>query len=253
MAAGEGGSSWWTRRRRRLGLLLVLVTGCAAPSKHVEQALMADKPAASHNTELAEQYSIGCPDVLEVTASSRPELNGRYRVAADGRIELGKLGRVRVENHTTANAAAQIAHLAGLAPDAVRVHVVEFKSQQIYLIGEVQGLQRTIPYEGPERVADLLQRAGGLTSGAALGEVRVIRSHVIDGHAPELFLVDLQAILLKHDSRTNIVLQPFDEIHVGETTQSSLARSMPPLLLPFYQSLFGLRPKKDEANLATAR
>src|SRR5262249_6019685 len=192
-------------------------------------------------------------DVLEVGVPGRPELNAQYRVAADGRIDLGKLGRERVEDRTALEAAARIAQLAGLSPSSVQVRVVAYNSQQVYLVGEVHGLQHTIPYEGPERVADLLQRAGGLASGAALSEVRVIRSHVIDGRAPEIFAVDLQAILLKHDSRTNVVLQPFDEIHVGETPQSSLARTMPPLLLPFYESLFSLRPKNDESSLAATR
>jgi protein involved in polysaccharide export with SLBB domain len=214
---------------------------------------MADKPAPAQQAQLVEHYCIGCPDLLEVTAPSRPELNAKYRVAADGRIDLGKLGQLRVEGRTTSEAAARIAQLAGLAPNAVQLRVIGFYSQQIYLVGEVYGLQRSIPYEGPERVADLLQRAGGLAPGAALGEVRVIRSHIIDGHSPEIFQVDLQAILLKHDSRTNVVLQPFDEIHVGETAQSSLARSMPPLLLPFYESLFGLRQKKDETSLPATR
>jgi protein involved in polysaccharide export with SLBB domain len=251
MLAGEGGSSWGTRQRRSLGLLLVLLSGCAAPSQQVEHALMADKPAPVQNEALAEHYRIGCPDVLEVAVPARSELNGRYRVAADGRIDLGKLGRLRVEGRTAVEAATQIAQFAGLPSSAVLVRVVEFNSQQVYLMGEVHGLQRAIPYEGPERVGALLQRAGGLAPGAALGQVHVVRSHVIDGRAPEVFQVDLQAIVMKHDTRTNIVLQPFDEIHVGETPQSTLARSMPPVLLPFYEGLFGLRPKQDERTFQT--
>jgi protein involved in polysaccharide export with SLBB domain len=90
-------------------------------------------------------------------------------------------------------------------------------------------------------VVDLLQRVGGLSPGAAPADVYLIRSHLVDGGTPEVFHIDLQAIFAKHDQRTNVLVQPFDQINVGESRRSNLSRSMPPVLLPLYQSLFGLQ------------
>jgi protein involved in polysaccharide export with SLBB domain len=243
MQAGKSGSSWWARRRRPAwcgpAVWLGLVTGCAAPGPHLDQAIFADNSPA-RRTELVEHYQIGCPDVLNTTVAGRPELSGPRRVGADGRIDLGTLGRLRVEGKTAAAAAQAIAERCGAPPGQVRVRVAEYNSQQVYLTGEVNGLKRAVAYQGPERTVELLQRAGGLTTGAAVGDVKVLRSHVIDGRAPEVFTVDLQAIVTNHDSATDVVIQPFDQIYVGESRQSSLQRCIPPLLLPLYRMICGL-------------
>jgi protein involved in polysaccharide export with SLBB domain len=224
-------------------LLLGLVTGCAAPGQHIDQAMLGGRPGPARQQELVDHYQIGCPDVLEVAATARPEFGGPRRVGADGRIDLGTLGRLRVEGKTSAEVARAVAERCGAPPGQVRVRVVEHNRQQVYLTGEIQGLKRAVDYQGPERVVELLQRAGGLTPGAAVGDVKVLRSHVIDDRAPEVFPVNLQAIVVNHDQATNIIIQPFDQIYVGESRQSSLARCMPPILLPFYRSICGLEPQ----------
>jgi protein involved in polysaccharide export with SLBB domain len=134
-----------------------------------------------------------------------------------------------------------VAAAAEVAPAAVHVRVAEYNSQQVYLFGEVIGLHRAVPYRGPETVLDLLQRAGGLTPEAAAGDVHVIRAHVIDGRRPEVFHIDLRAITLKKDESSNVRLQPFDQVYVGQTRQAVLDRCLPPWLRPAYQALVGLR------------
>jgi protein involved in polysaccharide export with SLBB domain len=137
----------------------------------------------------------------------------------------------------------------GIPPDRVQVRVSEYQSQSIYLYGEVTGLQRPVPYQGPETVLDLLQRTGGIRPGAAPGSVYVVRSHVADGRPPEVFHIDLQAILLKHDPQTNLRLQPFDQVYVGETRQSSLVKCLPHWLQPLYEKLWGMsRPGSDKVT-----
>jgi protein involved in polysaccharide export with SLBB domain len=189
---------------------------------------------------VAGQYHIGCPDVLEVTVEGRPEYSGRCAVGPDGRVELGPLGGVRVEGRPAEEAARLVAAEARLPAGRVQVRVAEYNSQQVYLFGAVTGLQRAVPYQGPETVLDLLQRVGGITPGAAPGEVHVVRPHVAEGRPPEVFHVDLQAILLKHDQRTNLRVQPFDQIYVGETRQSALAKCVPPCLRPVYEAVCGM-------------
>jgi polysaccharide biosynthesis/export protein len=203
---------------------------------------LADKLPPARREDLLDNYRIGCPDVLAIQIVGRPELSGPRPVTVDGRTDLGSLGRPRVEGMAALEVARTVAARAGLPASAVQVRVAEYRSQQLYLVGEVHGLQRAVAYEGPERVAELLQRAGGLAPGAAVSDVHVIRPHVPDDRTPEVFRVDLEAIVLHHDQRTNITLQPFDQVYVGETRRSHLEHCVHPLLLPFYRSVCGLWP-----------
>src|SRR5439155_27378857 len=128
---------------------------------------------------------------------------GRQTIGPDGCIRLGDLGRLRVEGQTVPQAASQLAAALGLPPERVRIQVVEYRSQQIYLVGQVIGLQRTVAYQGPETVLDLLQRIGGVTPGAASDDVYVVRSHLAEGRSPQLFRVNLRGIVLRHEHSTN--------------------------------------------------
>jgi polysaccharide biosynthesis/export protein len=219
---------------------LVSLAGCAVANSHVDRALLSDPGQELRNQGVTENYHFGCPDRLLVTVAGRPETGAPRAIAPDGRLDLGPLGRVRVEGLTPAEAARQIALAAGLQPAAVQVHVVEYRSQKVYLFGEVTGLQRAVPYQGPETVLDLLHRTGGITPGAAPGEVHVVRGHVAEGRAPEVFHVDLKAVVIKHDERTNLRLQPFDQVYVGETLPSSWEKCVPPCFRPFYEAAWGL-------------
>ena len=147
-----------------------------------------------------------------------------------------------MEGQTPEEVAATLAAAARVPPEAVHVRVAAFNSQQVYLFGEVIGLHRAVPYQGPETVLDLLQRVGGITPAAAPSDVYVIRSHVADGHDPEMFHIDLHAITANKDDSTNVRLQPFDQVYVGQSRQAVIDRCMPPWLRPAYQRLAGMKP-----------
>jgi protein involved in polysaccharide export with SLBB domain len=228
--------------RRSLPALVLgtlFLCGCASSHKRIDNAMQT--PRAPQSAASFEPYTLGCPDVLEVGVIGQTDAPNRCTVGVDGCIDLGTLGRVRVEGQTSGQAVESIAAAAGLAPNRVRLRMLEYKSRQIYLSGEVAGKHRTVPYQGPETVADLLQRAGGVTPGAETGDVHVIRSHITDGQAPEDFRVDLRAIYVDHDERTNLLLQPFDQVYVGETRKSSLTKCFPRWLRPTYERLLGLK------------
>jgi polysaccharide biosynthesis/export protein len=241
MGAGEGRSAWWPLRRAWLGLLLCLPAGCALCRPPLDRAIPAEKGLAARRENVAQAYTVNCPDVLDVAIDSHPELTGQHEIGPDGRIDLGAKGRLIVEGRTVAEVAAFLAQIAGVTPTGVQVRVAEYRSQQLYLIGQVAGLQRVVPYQGPETVVDLLHRAGGITSGAAQDDVKVSRSHILEGKPPEVFRIDLQAILLRHDGRTNIYLRPQDQIYVGETRRCSISKCIPPWMRPLFETLCGMR------------
>jgi protein involved in polysaccharide export with SLBB domain len=183
--------------------------------------------------------------VLELVVADRPELSGRREIGADGRIDLGDYGKLRVEGRTTPEIVKLLASETGASPEAVHVKVSEFRSQHVLLFGEVIGWQRSVPYRGQETVLDILQRVGGITADAAPKDVHVVRPHVGENRRPEVFHVDLHAIVLKHDQRTNIRLMPFDQIYVGETRRAQIEKAIPPWLRFTYQ--WALDPKSHKA------
>jgi protein involved in polysaccharide export with SLBB domain len=242
MEFGRVSSFWQAGQRLVPGLCAaLLLVGCSANRSHVDQALLADKGAPARSVGVLACYEVHCPDVLVLTIADRPDLDGRRPVGPDGRIDLGAAGRPRVEGRTIPEVAQIVAAEVGVPPERIRVDVAEFNSQKVYLFGEVSGLQRAVAYQGQETVLDLLHRVGGITAGAAPNDVYVIRPRVAEGEQPEVFHVNLQAIVVNKDERTNLRLQPFDQVYVGETRQASWEKCVPPCLRPLYESFWGLR------------
>ncbi|HEY1861990.1 MAG TPA: hypothetical protein VGG61_16630 [Gemmataceae bacterium] len=228
--------------------LALTVCGCATNRRNLDQAMQTPRVAQSLPTAVSEPYTLGYPDVLGVTIRGQADPPSPCVIGVDGRINLGQRGRAYVEGQTLDQAVRTVADQAAVPPNRVEMHVEEYKSRQIYLLGQVASLRRSVPYQGPETVADFLRRVGGIAPGAQPREVHVIRSHIQDGRSPEVFHVDLQAIFLKHDERTNVFLQPFDQVYVGETRRSRLTKCLPKWLQPVYERLLGLK-SDDEKNL----
>lgn len=226
-------------KARQLGPLvtcLLALTGCAGGRAHLRDALASQPPPPGHHLEA--EYVVRCPDVLEVRIESQPDAGGRFEVGPDGRVALP--GRPRVAGLSPPRIAGLLAHERQVAEAAVRVHVVEYRSQHLYLVGEIAAERQLVAYRGPETVVELLQRVG-LGTNASLGEVKVVRGHVADGKPPEVFKVDLDAILLKRDQHTNVRLEPSDHVHVAQRRPSKIAESLNPLIRPMYETLFGVK------------
>jgi protein involved in polysaccharide export with SLBB domain len=231
---------------RRLAPLVVglALVGCQTnPQRaNVEKNLMSERQSSAHQSAVAEGYPVACPDELELRVEGRRDFDQRQIVAPDGCVDLGRYGRFRVEGQTPGAIARTIAERLGLPAASVRVGVVQFDSRYLVLIGEVVGRHRMIPYRGEETVLDVLQRVGGITPGAEPTEVYVVRSHLGDLDRPEVFHVDLQNIVLKKNSETNIRVLPYDQIFVGETRQARIEKCLPPWLKPMYESVWNMLP-----------
>jgi protein involved in polysaccharide export with SLBB domain len=224
-----------------LGPLVALAAGCAAHHSQLEQALLADHNPAAHSKGAAVEYHVHCPDVVDVQVAGPGGGARQCRIGADGRIDLGDGGHLRVDGQATPQIARGVAEALGVPAGQVEVRVAGFNSQQVYVFGEVTGQQRALAYRGPETVVDLLQRAGGLTPGAAPSDVEIIRPHVADGKTPEVFHVNLEAIVQKHDQHSNITLEPSDQVYIGQSSPSRLCPCVPPWLRPLYEMICGMR------------
>jgi protein involved in polysaccharide export with SLBB domain len=229
MKTGKRWSRWKPSSAALLmcGLLLLHASGCATDRKLVEQNLMAQLPG---DPKIEIQYRVACPDVIALEVPERSEFSGRFEIDPAGRIDLGDYGKMRIEGRTLREIAELIGAEIGVNPDAIRVHVEAYRSQHLVLFGEVIGWQRSVPYQGQETVLDLLKRVGGITPGAEPRDVYVVRPHLGESQRPEVIHIDLHAIVVKNDPRTNVRLLPFDQIYVGETRRSQIERAIPPWL-----------------------
>jgi protein involved in polysaccharide export with SLBB domain len=268
MKPGKGWSSWKKVRRRRdrtrWGLSHLVASACVAffscflsagctyeaqQRADVEKHLMSDRDVTTRNRGVADNYQVGCPDILAIEVAGRSILKTRQMVGVDGRVDLGDHGKPRVEGRTPVQIAELIAGQVGVAPGCVKVQVAEYRSQQLFLFGQVVGWQRSVAYRGQETVADLLQRVGAITPGAGPQDVYVVRAHIAEGDRPEVFHVDLQAIVVNHDQKTNLRLLPNDQVYVGETRQARVERIIPPWFRPLYQAIWNTQPQKSEVRV----
>lgn len=246
MGFGEASSPRWASVG--LGLVLGLISGCALNRPPLDRAVQADQGASVRNRGVPQAYAVACPDILEVQIAGVPAASGRYPVAPDGRIDLGPIGPVRVEELGVDDIVVRIAAAARVPVRDVHVRLAVYKSQQIYVFGQVFGQERAVPYQGPETVLDLLQRLGGIRPGVAAEDVAVVRSRIAEGGPPQVFRIDLPAIVSGKDRSTNIRLQPSDEVYVGESRRSIVANSVPPCLKPIYDVVSGLYRSQPAAG-----
>jgi len=215
--------------RARTGAAVLLVAaaaGCASNRPRVDAALRASRPVSGPASPDA-AYTVACPDLLDIQVIDHPEWSGPREIGPDGCVQLAELSPLRVEGLTPAQAANRAAMALHLPRAAVGIRVTAYRSRQVFLFGQVEGPERALSYQGPETVADLLRRAGGLPPGADFRTVSVVRPHVAAGHRPEVFTVDLAAVLLRGDSKSNVILQPDDEVYIAETPRYSMLKALP--------------------------
>ncbi|HET6574947.1 MAG TPA: hypothetical protein VFG68_15180 [Fimbriiglobus sp.] len=222
---------------------VVLLAGCAdarvfrGPPEVVQAGYRADAPPAEP------AYRLGCADVLEVLFTGRPEWDCLASVGLDGRLPLGAAGSPLVEGATAEEATAAVARWTGLDPAGVSVRLVAARAGRVYIHGPEGDRQRAVAYRGPEPAVAFLWRVGAIKQGSTdLRDVSVVRPNVAVGGRPEVFRVDVGAVVLDGDHQTDVTLQPSDQVYVGETRRSQFARLLPDWLRPLYRKLVGLLP-----------
>lgn len=201
-----------------------LLAGCCTP----KPAPPAPKTPSTVGTPVAvaaADYPIVFPDVVELKVAGRPDCPALVLVNTDGRIDLGPYGEVFAEGATAEELSRRVALATDVPTPQVRCQVAVARSRVVNLLGPGASQPRALAYAGPERVADVLRRVGP-PPGTDAGVIRVVRRNVARGVASETFTVDLGAIR-KGDDRTNVLLEPNDEIHVGEDRGVVLAGFVP--------------------------
>ena len=132
-------------------------------------------------------YVVGPSDVLRVTVFNEPQLSGAFRVENDGSFNYPFLGRVKAGGLTVGTVASsiKIGLLNGYLRDPqVTVEVDEFRSQSVFVLGEVRNPGKYI-LSGAVSLLDALAQAGSITANAG-AEVMILRPQATGTNQPTL-------------------------------------------------------------------
>jgi polysaccharide export outer membrane protein len=206
-------SAGFFRSRGRIGSAVRAVLACAC-------LLAWTLPASAGQAS----YIIGPQDVLVVSVFNQPNLSGKYVVETDGTFTFPLLGRVKVGGSTLREAGETLTKLlmqGWLKRPQVTVTVDQYRSQQIFVVGEIrQPGEYTL--SGETTLLAALARAGS-ASPEASGEVMVVRPAAgaarsgpvlpNDAGGADVIRVDL-AKLQSGDLTQNVQLRDGDTVYL---------------------------------------
>lgn len=196
--------------------------------------LLANQVAPAPQRSTAGDYVVGAEDVLAITVIGEADLTNKYVVAIDGAFDFPWIGRIAAKGKTLRQLEGEItARLedGGFKPKGtaeVTVQVQEYRSQKVYLNGEV-AKPGQYPLTGTTSLSDLFAAAGNMLPTAG-EEVLIYRrtKPMTDDDGPVLDAskeADVKVITItKNDvfsgrAATQVSLQNGDTIHVAKGLQ----------------------------------
>jgi polysaccharide export outer membrane protein len=129
--------------------------------------------------QTAGEYIVGSNDVLAITVVDQAQLTGRYIVRADGTLTFPMLGRVNAGGRSLSAVEEEIGERLAkgyLRNPQVAVSVEQYRSQQIFIIGEVRQ-PGALQFTGTMSFVEALARAGSVTERAGVEAVIVRPDH----------------------------------------------------------------------------
>jgi polysaccharide export outer membrane protein len=130
---------------------------------------------SSSTKDDAANYVVGPGDVLTVHVFYEPQLSGSFRVENDGQFGYPFLGRVKAGGRTVGSVATMLKERLSdgyLRNPQVTVDVEQFRSQSVFVMGEVRTPGKYI-LSGAITLLDALAQAGSPTPSAG-GDVLIL-------------------------------------------------------------------------------
>ena len=173
-------------------------------------------------------YQVGLGDVLQITVWDHPELTipaGSMRspsesgnwVHNDGTIFYPYVGKIKVEGLRVTEIRDLIAErIAEYIEDPqVDVTIAAFRSQKVYVSGEVKQPGAYPVTNVPLRLLDAVNASGGLTEFSDWTDVSLTR----DGNE---YSLSLRALYQEGNPTHNVLLRPGDVVHVGRNDDNKV-------------------------------
>jgi polysaccharide export outer membrane protein len=171
--------------------------------------------AACAGAALAEpRETLGAGDSIRISVFQNPDLGLETRLSARGTITYPLLGEVALAGQTPAQAGERIAAALRsrqfLRDPQVSVSLLQVRSRQVSVLGEVARPGRYALEDASPRLTDILALAGGIAAGGG-DEVIVLGRR--DGEAHQL-RVDVPAMVRSGDLSQDVELQSGDTVYV---------------------------------------
>ncbi|HEU0198992.1 MAG TPA: polysaccharide biosynthesis/export family protein [Burkholderiaceae bacterium] len=166
------------------------------------------------------RYRVGPGDVLRIIVFNQPELtnptgtanelSGRV-VNSDGTFFFPFAGKVVASGRTVQEIRENLQRALDpfLKNPQIEVSVLQYRSQRVFVAGEVAKPGPQVITDVPVRITDAIGVAGGPLPTADLTEVSVTRND-------KTFQLDLYHLFFQGDMTQNIILEDGDLLHVGE-------------------------------------
>ncbi|MDQ6978780.1 MAG: polysaccharide export protein [Mariprofundaceae bacterium] len=176
------------------------------------------------------RYLIQARDVVKITVWDHPELTNPSGITAgsstadgslvrqDGTIFYPYVGVIKVAGMTVESVRRILAKkLASYVKNPqVDVRITAFRSQKVYITGEVKNPGNLFLDDTPLTLLDAVNKMGGITTTADLSHVTV---HSNDG---SLATVSLFRLLNRGDISQNMLLKDGDTVHIPNNTNNKI-------------------------------
>jgi polysaccharide export outer membrane protein len=176
-------------------------------------------------------YVVGPQDVLTINSFDQADLSGRFAVEADGTFTYPLIGRVKAGGLTLRQIEAELKKRLKdekyFVNPQLSVAVEQFKSQKIFIVGEVR-LPGAYPLSGDMSLIEALARAGS-TLPTASGEALIV--HGAPGQSPSTALAATQ-------DPSNMVRVNLLDLESGILSQNAVLRDGDTIVVPRAQSVY---------------
>ncbi len=185
-----------------------------------EAAAAPSTPVKAAKANAPYEYRVGAQDVLRVTVWNHPELNnpsgtanelaGRV-VNQDGNFFYPFVGQIKAAGRTVTEIRNDLAKrlTTYLVEPQVDVSVLQYRSQRVFAVGELQTPGTVQVTDVPLTITDLVTQAGGLTPEADLRAATITQN----GQTRQL---DLYALYYEGDVSQNVRLSNGDIVTIPE-------------------------------------
>lgn len=182
------------QRSSLLSKFLIIVALCATP--WLASAQQRDAAAAPQSLQQRDDYVVGAGDVIRVQVFQNPDLTVEARVSESGVISYPLLGALRIGGLSPTAVERLISERLKsgnfLQNPQVTVNIVQFRSQQVSVLGNVNKPGRYPLETTGMRLSEVLSLAGGVAPTGA-DEVVLITRRGGTSQRVEVDLVDLFA------------------------------------------------------------
>jgi polysaccharide biosynthesis/export protein len=197
-------------------LVALLVATPAAPRPQADTVRQSVPP---------DSYIVGPQDQLSITVFEEPELTGKYRVDNDGWFSFPLLERVRAAGRTLTELQITLTALLAngfLKNPQVRVEIDQYKSQSVFVSGEVRAPGKIQMSGNSMTLLEALAQAGS-PSQSASNEITVTRHDgAADAAQPTVIRVNRHDLEIGRAGR-DILLRDGDIINVPSAKRFYIA------------------------------